>query len=180
MDALPDNLRRLRKAAGMTQADLATAAGLPRNTVANLEQPDLNPSLATVVAVAKALDVGLDELVTPVAAERHYTTNPASQQVYRAEGGDFTSVLLSPIASSGVQVHRVTMAPGCRSVGRPHPKGAQEFFTTLSGTAVLTIDEDVVTLPAGHLVQFPGHHRHVYANPGKIPVEAVSVVVLHL
>lgn len=180
MDALADNLRRFRKAADLTQAQLAEAAGLPRATVANLEQPGMNPSLATVLAVAKVLDVSLDELVTPVPAERHFLTTPATQQEYRAEHGAFTARLVSPISSSGVQMHHVRMAPGCRSVGRPHPKGAQEFFLTLMGTAVITIDDEPVTIPAGHLVQFPGHRRHIYANPGQEAVEAVSVVVLHL
>ena len=180
MDALADNLRRLRKQADLTQAQLAEAAGLPRATVANLEQPDMNPSLATVMAVAKVLEVTVDELVTPVPAERHFLTSPATQQEYRAEHGAFSARMVSPITSSGVQMHHVRMTPGCRSVGRPHPKGAQEFFLTLHGTAVITIDDEPVTVPAGHLVQFPGHRKHIYANPGQEPVEAVSVVVLHL
>jgi quercetin dioxygenase-like cupin family protein len=79
-----------------------------------------------------------------------------------------------------VQIQTVTLAPGCRSVGRPHPEGAQEFFACLAGTATIQVAEDTVEVEAGCLLQFPGHLRHVYANRGALPVQAVSTVVLHL
>ena len=88
--------------------------------------------------------------------------------------------MLSPISSKGVQIHGVTMQPGCRSVGRPHPMGAQEFFHTITGTAVIRIEDDRVEIPAGSLVQFPGHRRHIYENPGKEPCTAISVVVFRM
>ena len=48
---LAHNVRRLRKQARLTQAQLAEAAGLPRATVAALEQPDANPGLQVLLAV---------------------------------------------------------------------------------------------------------------------------------
>ena len=180
MHALAENLRRLRKRAGLTQAQLAIAAGLPRATVANLEQPGMNPGLTTVVAVARALEVPLDELVASVPEERYYKVTSREMQDYRAEGGRYLARLVSPIASKGVAIHHVTIQPGCRSVGRPHPQGAQEFFLVIEGTAVIHIDDDRVELETGTLMQFPGHHKHVYENAGKIPCLAVSTVVLRM
>ncbi len=180
MDALADNLRRLRKLANLTQAQLAEAAALPRATVANLEQPGANPGIQTVLAVAKALGVSLDDLLVPPPEHRHYKVTPADMQEYRAEGGAYTARMLSPISSKGVQIQGVTMLPGCRSVGRPHPHGSQEFFHTLSGTAVILIDDDRVEIPAGCLVQFPGHRRHIYENPSKSVCTAISTVVFRM
>lgn len=180
MDALAENLRRLRSAASLTQAELAARSGVPRATVASMEQPGANPGIQAVQAVAKALGVGLDELLDPRPEERHYLVGPAEMQDYRADGGRFAARLASPIASKGVHIHHVRMQPGCHSVGRPHPPGAQEFFYTLAGCALIEIEGDPVEVPAGHLLQFPGHHRHVYRNPGHEPVEAVSAVVMHL
>ena len=180
MHALAENLRRLRKRAGMTQAQLAEAAGLPRATVANLEQPGMNPGIQTVVAVARALEVPLDELVAQGPEERYYKVIPRDMQEYRAEAGRFLARLVSPIASKGVAIHLVTIQPGCRSVGRPHPQGAQEFFLTIEGAAVIHIDDDRVEIEAGSLLQFPGHRRHIYENTGKVPCVAVSTVVLRM
>lgn len=179
-DPLADNLRRRRTAAGLTQAELAAKAGVPRATLASMEQPGANPGIQAVQAVARALAVGLDELVDARPADRHYLVGPTQQQDYRADAGRFNARLVSPIASKGVAIHHVAMQPGCHSVGRPHPPGAQEFFLTLAGTALIEIDGEPVEVPAGHLLQFPGHHRHVYRNPGEAPCSAVSVVVLQL
>jgi transcriptional regulator with XRE-family HTH domain len=181
MDALAPNLRRLRKQAKLTQAQLAELAGLPRATLANLEQDGANPSVQTVMAVAKALAVSLDELLVLPPEHRHYRVTPREMQEYRAEAGRFVARLVSPIASNGVQIHHVTMQPGCRSVGRPHPLGAQEFFYSLTGTAHLQIEDEVVEIPAGSLVQFPGHRRHVYENRDRAhPATAISTVVFRM
>lgn len=180
MDAFAENLRRLRTAADLTQAELASKAALPRATLASMEKPGANPGIQAVMAVAKALGVGIDELIDPRPEERHYLVGPREQQDYRADGGRFSAKLVSPIASKGVAIHRVAMEPGCHSVGRPHPPGAQEFFLTLAGEALIEIEGEPVEVPANHLLQFPGHRRHVYRNPGKEAVAAVSVVVMHL
>ncbi len=180
MDALAENLRRLRKLAKLTQAELADLSGLPRATLAHLEQPGGNPSVVTVMAVAKALDVSVDELLTATPEQRHYLVTPEQQQEHRAEHGKYVARLLSPITSKGVQIQAITLQPGCRSVGRPHPQGAQEFFFTHSGRARLRIADDIVDVPAGCLVQFPGHLRHVYENIGREIVTAVSTVVFRL
>ena len=180
MHALSENLRRLRTQRRWTQADLAARAGLPRATCADLERAGANPSLATLSAVAAALGTGIDELLRAGPARGWFKTVPAQHEEYRADGGRFQSRCISPITSRGVQIHRLVLLPDCRSVGRPHPDGAQEFFTCLEGTATVQIAEDAVEVEAGCLVQFPGHLRHVYINRGRTPAQAVSVVVMHL
>jgi quercetin dioxygenase-like cupin family protein/DNA-binding XRE family transcriptional regulator len=180
VDALADNLRRLRRKAELTQAALADLAGIPRATCAAMEQPGANPGVIAVAAVAKALEVSIDDLLTTAPEDRVIRVGPEQQQEYRAERGAFTARLVSPITSRGVQQSVIRMLPGCISVGRPHPSGAQEFLYVVSGTALVTVGSERVEVPSGWLVQFPGHLRHVYANPGRTAVEALSTVVLHL
>jgi len=181
MDALAPNLRRLRKQAKLTQADLAEQAGLPRATLAAMEQDGANPGVQSVLAVAKALQVSLDELLVLPPEHRHYKVMPKEQQEYRADHGRFAARLVSPIASKGVEINHLTLQPECHSIGRPHPLGAQEFFYCLSGRALLHIEDEPVEVPAGALVQFPGHRRHIYTNPDKqMAVTAISVVVFRM
>lgn len=54
-------LKRLREAAGLSQAALAKRAGMNRFTVAKLEQGLHEPSWATANALAKALGVEVGE-----------------------------------------------------------------------------------------------------------------------
>ena len=52
-----------RKAAGLTQADLADRAGVRVATVSDIESGKIDPRMSTVVALATALGVGVGDLV---------------------------------------------------------------------------------------------------------------------
>lgn len=65
------NLRRLRAARNLTQADIATAAGITRLAYRNLETGLSLPRTETLQALARSLEVGVQDLVTPVAELRH-------------------------------------------------------------------------------------------------------------
>lgn len=62
-------LRTLREAHGLTRPELASAAGVPLHTLSRLETEGVaQPGLFTVAALARALEVTLDELVTAAGA----------------------------------------------------------------------------------------------------------------
>jgi transcriptional regulator with XRE-family HTH domain len=69
-------LKQLREAAGMTQAELAKAAGVPLRTYQTWEQGVRTPLIDAAAKVAEALDVSLDELAgigVPPRKRRHNT-----------------------------------------------------------------------------------------------------------
>ena len=62
-------LRRLRKAAGLTQEQLALEADLQRTYVSILELGQQQPTLTTILKLAAALDRSAGEIVSLVEAE---------------------------------------------------------------------------------------------------------------
>ncbi len=68
--ALKDNLKRIRKAKGITQRALATETGLSFSMISKLESGEQsNPSLETVKKIAQGLAVPVDQLVNQLADE---------------------------------------------------------------------------------------------------------------
>jgi len=59
------NLRRMRLAKGLSQERLAESAGLSRPAYRNLEKGVSTPRTATLMAVARALGVGVEQLLRP-------------------------------------------------------------------------------------------------------------------
>lgn len=178
-DYLADNLRHFRRAEGYTQRELADVAGVPRATLASMEHGGANPGLQGVLAVARALNVSLDELVTAPPEQRHFLVHAQDRKTATADGGRYRATPLSPVSARGIQIQQVELAPGCDTLGNPHPTGSQEFFLVLSGAATLTVAGDAVRVEKNALLQFPGHLPHRYANnSGSEPVRAVSVIVL--
>jgi len=60
---LIEGVRRARKAAGMTQGQLAAQAGLSRLTVHRVEQGEIDPKLSTLLEMVRAL--GMELLLVP-------------------------------------------------------------------------------------------------------------------
>lgn len=65
LDVLGENLRRLRQARKLSQAELATRAGLSRVGYRNIETGHSTPKADTLAKLAASLGVGLGDLVRP-------------------------------------------------------------------------------------------------------------------
>ena len=61
--AAGDKVRELRKVRGWLQQDLADRAGVSMQTVSNLETGRHAPEFPTLLKIAKALGVGLADLL---------------------------------------------------------------------------------------------------------------------
>ena len=60
----PEELKALRKRAGLTQAELARRAGVSQSLIARLEAGTVNPRLSTLVRIYNALKSYIEEEVT--------------------------------------------------------------------------------------------------------------------
>ena len=63
MSILADQLATARRAAGITQSELAKKAGLSRTTVQRIEAGAVDPSVGTLLSLARVL--GLEPLLVP-------------------------------------------------------------------------------------------------------------------
>lgn len=55
-------LKKIRAAQGLTQEQLAFEAGIALSQVARIETARINPSLSTIFAIARTLDIPLSQL----------------------------------------------------------------------------------------------------------------------
>jgi transcriptional regulator with XRE-family HTH domain len=60
--ALGEAIRQLRNKRGLSQEDLAHAAGVTTGTISAIERGNSNPTWGTVKSIARALDVSMPEL----------------------------------------------------------------------------------------------------------------------
>lgn len=64
------NFARLRAASGLTQEEVAVRADLTQQYISEIENGKRNPTIQTLVQIAKALGVSHIDLVTPDDQER--------------------------------------------------------------------------------------------------------------
>jgi transcriptional regulator with XRE-family HTH domain len=60
-----ETLREARRRAGLTQTALAVLAGLTQQYVARIEAGQINPTLATIAVIARALGMSMSDLLGP-------------------------------------------------------------------------------------------------------------------
>ena len=59
---MKNNIKQLRKQAGLRQEDMANQLGVTRQTIVAIERGDYNPTIKLCVEICKALGKTLDEL----------------------------------------------------------------------------------------------------------------------
>ena len=60
---LGQNLKRIRMKKGISQGDIVRTLGMPKSFVSSIENGKTNPTLATIVKIAKAIGVSVGELI---------------------------------------------------------------------------------------------------------------------
>lgn len=174
-DRIARNVRQLREARGMTHAQMAKVAQVPRATWTNLESGAANPTVAVLRKAALALQVSIEELLSEPRAEcEHF---PLGTLPTRTQGQAKVRRLL-PHSIPGMEMDRIELPPGGRMPGVPHTPGTREYLTCESGELDLVAAGERWRLSAGDVLAFRGDQRHSYANPGAKKAVGYSVVVL--
>jgi transcriptional regulator with XRE-family HTH domain len=170
---LAENVRTLRDARGLSQAQVAKLAGIPRPTWTNIESGSANPTLAVLLKIAAVLHVQIEELLTaPRGLGRLYKAD--TLQV-RKRGVVVIRKLL-PEVLRGLDIERLELPQGASMVGVPHTQGTREYLTCERGTIELTVTGRKFELEPGDVVVFAGDQKHGYRNVGRGLAVAHSVV----
>jgi transcriptional regulator with XRE-family HTH domain len=174
-ERVASNLRHLRAGRGLTQAQAATIAGVPRATWAHLESGTANPTLQVIHRTAQALHVSLEELIAAPRAQVEQF--PAGRLPARTRGGAMIRQLL-PDPLPGMSIERIELPPRASFPGVPHTPGTKEYLACESGAIALAVAGRKFTLGPGDVVAFLGDQRHSYANPGRVTAVGYSAVLL--
>jgi DNA-binding Xre family transcriptional regulator len=159
-------IRALRVAQGWSLEELAGRARLSQSTLSRIENGQRRLALDQLVALARALDTSLDQLV-----------ETATDDVVTSPIIDGTHGLMRwPMkADPGVNVVRQRMTnppPDNPSRMRAHP--GCEWLVVLSGTAVLLLGDRRIRVETNQAVEFPTMLPHAIGAEGG-PCEIMGI-----
>jgi transcriptional regulator with XRE-family HTH domain len=186
-----DRLRAARTARKLSLRGLADRLGVSPSLISQVERGLAKPSVSTLYAMARELDVSLDELLFVDAREAPSRTpdavlDPVPAPVQRAH--DRSSIRLA----SGVVWERLTAESlpyvdflfvtyevgGASSPEREFQRhGGREWGYILSGTLRITVGFDEYVLGPGDAITLDSTIPHRLANDGPEPVHAVWFVL---
>lgn len=175
LENLSTNVCALRKSRGLTQAQLAKIAKIPRTTLAYVESGEGNPSLKLVMQIAHALHVRAEELLASPRPPCILTKQADVAATYRLRKTVKIETLL-PDPVSGLQFERMTLEPSTTMIGIPHSQGTKEYFTCTKGKIEVRVGKDVFEVEEGDVISFPGSWRHAYRNMLDRKSQGISIV----
>ena len=160
-----NRVRTARAQRRWTLDDLAARSTVSRRLLVQIEHADANPSLATLLKLAAALGITLNELLSeePEAESVGVVAAEDARNLWSTPAGSAARLLVSHEA---IELWSWTLAPGDRRSSEPHRPGSLELLTVQTGTLALSVRDRQVEIPAGGSAWFDATSRHVYANPG--------------
>lgn len=150
-------LRDLRMSRGLTLDKVATAADLSAGYLSRIEAGSRQPSIGTLIVLARVLDVTVADLT----AEDH-STDPVvrDDRTDRYGPSDARMARLSPpLRGSIIDAVRLSLTGGA-TPPRPSRHGGEEWLHVLAGRLALTLGSEERVLEAGDSAQFPGATDH--------------------
>jgi transcriptional regulator with XRE-family HTH domain len=171
------DLRALRKARGLTLADLAAAVGRSTGWLSEVERDLKEPTIADLRRLAAALDQPVSLFFGrpegPEEERGHIVRAGARRSLGAAEEG-LREELLSPDLTGSFEIVRSVFAPGAE-LTEPALRPTEEAGYLVSGTLDLWIGERHFRLAPGDSFRF-AREPYRWRNPGREPAVAIWVI----
>lgn len=168
---LGDRVRLLRSHRGWSLEELATASGVSRSMLSQVERNETNPTVVVALAIAKALGVSLDELAAAPggSSPMEVIRGNDSQYVYRSDESCRIRTLSPLSAQRELEFYEIELPCGGELRSAPHFGGTQEFLTVHHGEVQVESGDHTSTLSAGDSVAYPADVPHAIVNIGEEP-----------
>src|SRR5713101_2814372 len=144
-------LRLLRAGRGWSLDALATASGVSRSMLSQVERGQANPTLAVTFRIARAFGMSVGELVEAPGATTQVEVIRAKDRSYHYRSDkDCRIRTLSPLnLEKDVEFYEVRLQPGGALRSSPHYEGTREFLTLQKGRLRIESAGDAEELETG-------------------------------
>lgn len=160
--AIAASLKRERRRAELSLAEVARRAGVAKSTLSQLESGSGNPSIETLWALGVALNVPFARLVEPPRPKVRVIRAGEGPAV-ASEQADYVAKLLASCPPNARRdVYLVSVQPGAPRESEPHMPGVIEHVVLGKGRALVGVAEDPAELRPGDYVAYPGDVAHVF------------------
>jgi transcriptional regulator with XRE-family HTH domain len=173
---IASRVRAERRQRRWTLDELAARSAVSRRLLVQIEHAEANPSLATLLKLAAALDVTLTELVSQEPEARPVAVTPVqdAMTLWSTEAGSSARLLVS---HGPLELWSWTLTPGDRRTSEPHRPGSLELLTVKTGNIALDVGDHHVEIPTGDSAWFDATWPHAYTNPGATAATFTLVVL---
>lgn len=165
---LGSRVKQLRTARGWSLEALATASGVSRSMLSQIEREQANPTLAVTMRIAQAFGMALGDLLEMPDATSSVTVIRGDDRAYHYRSDKFCRLrTLSPLnLEKDVEFYEVQLQPGGALRSSAHFEGTREFLTVQKGRVRVESASDVEELGPGDSASYRADVPHAIVNTG--------------
>jgi transcriptional regulator with XRE-family HTH domain len=167
-ESIGERIKGLRAQQGMTLAELGEKVNLSTSYLSQVERDRTTPSLATLTAIARVLNVGLryffETPVEPVCIVRAESYRNGDTP----DGAVQQRCLTPESASNKLTVRRIALRPHA-SYGDLTTFTGDELVFVLTGELKVVVGEEMFVLGTGDSVHYDASQPHRWSNDGDEP-----------
>ena len=175
---LCNRVSELRKKNKLTLEQLATASGVSRSMLSQIERGQANPTLAVTFRIAQAFGISIGELVDEPWAGANIEIVHASDpsNLFRSDK-ECQIRTLSPLhMEKSVEFYEVKIAPKACLVSSSHFEGTKELLTVTQGNAEVKAGDNTCALVVGDSAHYRADVEHSIMNKGDTELVCFLVV----
>lgn len=174
-------VRRLRKSIDLTVADLGAAAGISAGMLSKIENGSISPSLGTLDALAKALNVPITRLFAETDERRDcsFVKSGAGVRIERrgTKAGHRYDLLGHSLRGTiAVEPYLITLAEDAEPYTHFRHAGV-EFLFMLSGKVRYRHGDRTYLMEPGDALFFDAAARHGPEDLVKVPMRYLSIII---
>jgi quercetin dioxygenase-like cupin family protein len=163
---LGSKIRALRQRLKRTLDDTATAAGISKPFLSQVERGLASPSLTSLAGIAHALGVNVQYFVDTPSEERSVSRGSQLKFFSFADSANLFARLTNLTGGRQLEAILVKMPPGQkRSEVTTH--AGEEFLYVLDGEISLTLEGKTFVLAAGDTAHYESTVPHSWANTAR-------------
>jgi transcriptional regulator with XRE-family HTH domain len=174
-------VRRLRKSLDLTVAGLAATSGMSAGMLSKIENGGISPSLASLDALAKALNVPITQLFTETEERRDcsFVKSGKGARIERrgTKAGHLYDLLGHSLAGEiGVEPYLITLSETAEPYTQFRHAGF-EFIYMLSGKVNYRHADRSYAMEPGDALFFDAAARHGPEKLTKVPMQYLSIII---
>ncbi len=173
------NLKRIRKAKGMSLDVVAEQTGVSKSMLATIEKGDANPSIGVLGKIMSGLRIDLQDL-TQAPQNSTYLVDVEKLEPTKSVGGQYHVWTCFPIADNrSVEIYRIDIEPGGIYESGSHGERTKEYITMLKGVLTIVLDEGEYKVEKEQFFRFEADQPHIYVNNGTEKISFISFFVVY-
>lgn len=165
---LCQRVSELRKKNKLTLEQLATASGVSRSMLSQIERGQANPTLAVTFRIAQAFGISIGELVDEpwIGSNIEIVRGADPSNLFRSDK-ECQVRTLSPLhMEKNVEFYEIKIAPHSRLASSSHFEGTKELLTVSKGQAQVTAGGNHCQLTVGDSAHYRADVEHCIINDG--------------